>query len=223
MKLDESARLPATDIDEGTLRSWKGTVDVIKLICENLFDTTKKPIGKHIEILLDELMKLEEKNLHDAEIEIRDRILEVFFELSESESIEITSIEFGEIVNSLIQEKEEEEDSQKGKKISVTSPEGMDCSEKKIILFLGVDDRDIPRSYAEPWPRFVNEIGKHQETERYLFLSVIRAASQKLHLSFSRIKNEDVCRSSIYLDECCSLLDMKEPVRVQMVSKPQKA
>jgi hypothetical protein len=167
-------------------------------------------------------MKLEEENLHEAEDEIRQRILEVFFDLSESESIEITSIEFGEIANSLIKEQAEEEVEQRNK-ISITSPEGIDCSEKKVVFFLGVDDRDIPRAYTEPWPRFVNDIDKHQETERYLFLAVIRAASEKLHLSFSRVKNEDVCRPSIYLEECCSFLDMPEPTQMQLRSRPRKA
>ncbi|MBE9200061.1 MULTISPECIES: hypothetical protein [unclassified Nodularia (in: cyanobacteria)] len=65
----------------------------------------EQTIGKHVEYLLDELSYLAPEEMLKAEREILERIGIVLSELTESASLEISPDEFGDVLNSLVQER----------------------------------------------------------------------------------------------------------------------
>jgi hypothetical protein len=59
---------------------------------------------------------------------------------------------------------------------------------------------------------YAHAIDQHQETERYLFLAVVRAAREHLHLSYAQADDRDVYRPSPYLELAAAVLG--QPVAV---------
>jgi hypothetical protein len=77
---------------------------------------------------------------------------------------------------------------------------------KKIMFYLGADNRRVPQQYPEPWPFYTHTIAEHQETERYLFLAVVRAARKHLHVSYAQADEREVYRPSPYLEQAAAVL-----------------
>jgi hypothetical protein len=127
----------------------------------------------------------------------------------------MSAAEFGEVLNGLVQEYAQEpgeEEDEKPNQVWCITPPGVDGYEKKLIFYLGVDNRRVPKRYAEPWPFYTHDIARHQETERYLFLAVVRAARERLHLSYAQADDQDVYRPSPYLEQSAAVLG--QPIAV---------
>ena len=209
-ELDPGSRLPAASVSVDDIENWESSINSLKTLCSRLFDGEERSIGEHIERLLDELEQLDKNLILKYELEVVERIWAILLEMVESESIRVTKSEFGDVLSSLVRERregeEEEEVEQSESKILITTPEGIDSSSKSIVFFLGLDDQHAPRTYVDPWPIYDQKINEHQAKERYLFLAVIRAAQQHLHISYSKTDGEQIYRPSIYLEELVSIV-----------------
>jgi hypothetical protein len=209
--LPHGSRLPAASVHENTINLWQRAIAKLEEICQKLFSVGEQTIGKHVEYLLDELNYLAPEEMLKAEREILERIGVVLHELAESASLPISPDEFGDILNSLVQErtpneKEDKDEPEKPQQIWVTTPEGIDGYQKDVVFFLGVDNQRVPRPYPEPWPFYINKIDEHQEKERYFFLAVVLSAKQRLHLSYAQADEEQKYRSSLYMEEASAVL-----------------
>lgn len=205
--LTQDSRSPITFVEPGSIEIWRIALNRIEAMCQRLFDVPNQSIRQHIEILMDELTKLSPDDMRHAERQMLERIERVFEDLRKADSLAISAEEFGEILNSLARERErsQEEDTEADvvglneDHIWITTPEGIDSHKVSYVFYLGVDDQHVPRKYSEPWPIWEPKTTQHIEIERYLFLSVVRAATERLYLSFSEVDDQIQQMPSPYL------------------------
>jgi hypothetical protein len=201
------SRLPIATISKETCRLWRVILNQVVQLCRNLFSAGHQSIGRHIRLLLDELEQLNPQSIRDAERQVLVRLEQVLLPLTEGASIGMTAKEFGAILANLGYEEADEVEDQP-QQVAVTSPEGIDGTERPIVFYLGADDRSLPRPYSDPWPLYENQLAAHISQERYLFLAVVRAATERLHLSYSLVANSEACRPSLYLEEATALINL---------------
>lgn len=207
--LHATSRLPCASVSDDHVRLWGEAVVQVECLCQKLFGVGHRSIGNHIQHLLDELSRLAPETMREKEREVLDRIREALLQIADATSLPMSSREFGDVLNGLVQEyarEPGEEEEEKPNQIWCITPPGVDGYAKKIIFYLGVDNRRVPKRYAEPWPFYTHTIGEHQETERYLFLAVARAAREHLHLSYAQADESDVYRPSPYLEQAATVL-----------------
>lgn len=212
--LPAASRLPAARITQAILDLWQANLERIVVLCQQLFEGDEKSIGEHIARLIDVLGQLDTTLLRRSEAEVLRRIREALAALANASSMPIEATEFGEVLNSLVREYEqaegeEEEQLERPRTIWVTTPEGIDGYQCEVVFYLGADNRRLPRAYSEPWPFYEVTTERHFHQERYLFLAVVRATGQALHISYAKSDADDVYRPSQYLHEACELLDLQ--------------
>jgi hypothetical protein len=213
--LPPGSRFPAALPTDDHIRLWGEAIGQVENLCRKLFSGRDRSIGEHIRALLNELSRLAPEVMREKEREILLRIREALLQVAESTSLPMSAAEFGEVLNGLVQEYAQEpgeEEDEKPNQIWCITPPGVDGYEKKIIFYLGVDNRRVPKRYAEPWPFYAHTIDQHQETERYLFLAVVRAAREHIHLSYAQADDRDVYRPSPYLEQSAAVLG--QPIAV---------
>jgi hypothetical protein len=213
------SRLPAAAVSDDAVNHWGRAIILVEALCRRLFSGPQRSIGQHIQVLLDELSRLDPDLLREREREVVERIREALLQVADATSLPMSTEEFGEVLNSLVREYEQGADQEGGEtpgQIWCITPPGVDGYAKKIVFYLGVDDRRVPRRYSDPWPFASPDIDRHQETERYLFLAVASAARERLHLSYSLADEADTYRPSPYLEEAATTLGR----RIQPVGPP---
>jgi hypothetical protein len=203
--LPDDSRLPAAAVREGTVPLWRWAVDQVERLCRRLFAVPSQSIGRHIRILLDELSRLTPDVMRQAEREVLGRLREALEQAAGSASLPLNTAEFGDILASLAREQDWDADEEAGK-VWCTIPPAVDGYGKRVVFYLGVDDRRVPQPYADPWPFVMPALDEHQATERYLFLAVIRSAREALHLSCARAEEGVPLRPSVYLEEAAAAL-----------------
>ncbi|SDE92097.1 hypothetical protein SAMN04488542_103215 [Fontibacillus panacisegetis] len=222
-------RLPLhlLELDHHTLARWKEVVSLLESACVRLFVRGQKTIASHIELLQAEMKKLLPKRLRREEQEVLEQIQQVFEELGSYYSIDITSSEFGEAIHALTrgttEQEEEDEDNNNdnddhGKedhRLSIVTPETLDGINKPAVLYVAVDSQHSPVLYSESWPFYEDNRENHMMKERYMFLTVIRSASEKLWLSYSSKDGERAFQKSVYLGEIERL--MNKPTEVSSI------
>src|SRR5262249_786354 len=115
----------------------------------------------------------------------------------------------GEVLNGLVQEYAQEpgdEEDEKPNQIWCITPPGVDGYEKKIIFYLGVDNRRGPKRYAHPRAFYGHPIPPHPATARYLLLAPLPASREHLPLSYAQADDRDVYRPSPYLEQAAAVL-----------------
>lgn len=230
---EKSPRLAAHLVDGRTILLWRHALERIQALCKNLFASGQQSIGGHVRLLLDELAQLAPEQMRDAERAVLQRIEEALMEVASAASLEMSAAEFGGVLNSMVRDYQQAESENNeiepseeahAATIWVTTPEGIDGRDRKHVFYLGIDSQRAPRAYAESWPFYERSINKHQQQERYMFLTVVRAARQRLYLSYARADEGEILRPSPYLEEVCKLLgcDLSLPVTVadQVVNVP---
>ena len=209
-RLREDSRLPSASVEVPDMpKLWQHVLTEVTTLCQRLFDAGNRSISGHIRVLLDQLEQLDPRRIRKAEQALLTRIEEVLQPQAEGSSIEMSTAEFGSILGRLGRETLDEEAPVQPRQIAVTTPEGIDGTERPIVIFLGVDDRRIPRGYCDPWPLYDDQLDAHRAQERYLFLAVARAATEHLHYSFPQLAEGEACRPSPYLEEVCRLLQVQ--------------
>ncbi|ERM19684.1 hypothetical protein [Brevibacillus laterosporus] len=219
-------RLPLylLELDHHMLAKWKEVVSLLESACVRLFVRGQKTIASHIELLQAEMKKLLPKRLRREEQEVLEQIQQVFEELGSYYSIDITSSEFGEAIHALTrgtteQEEEEDEDNDKHSNedyvLRIVTPETLDGLNKPAVLYVAVDSQHSPVLYSESWPFYEDKRENHMMKERYMFLTVIRSAREKLWLSYSSKDGERAFQKSVYLGEIERL--MNKPIEVSSI------
>lgn len=216
-----ASRLPAAGIDMPTLEGWEWAVETVAAICRNLFEgRAEYTVGQHIQRLLDELTQISERKRFENERRVIERIRDELIDLRDSESVEMETAEFGDVLNSLVREREpsgSEELDDDPTRISVTGPFGVDRAEKAVVFMIGMDGARMPGPPSSAWPMYTFEREKHYDQQRYLFLAGIRAAQQRLHLSYAKVAGARKKQPSAFFEEAARLLsiDFDPTVRVE--------
>lgn len=207
------SRLATRAIDEQTADLWRAAIRQIHALCSRLFAAGNRDIGGHIRTLLDELDAFAPEDMLATERAVLLRIREALLQVAEESSLQINPTEFGSVLNGLVQEYQrpaEEERAPDDNRIWVTMPEGIDGNERAIVYYLGVDDQHAPMHSRSAWPFDRSDpdgIAGHHDEERYLFLTVVRAARTELHLSYARRDGDDRFGPSLYLEDAAALLN----------------
>lgn len=212
IQADTTSRLPDRLVNEAVLRHWRNAATTVRDLCRRLFEVPEQSIGECVRQLLSELSALD-PNLRQAEREIIERIREAMTELTETDGLTVTANEFGDLLNGLVKEYQQisqaGEETRETGRVNVTTPEGIDCSPVAVVFYLAVDDQRVPQPAPQPWPLWELDLDRNQNKERYLFLAVVRAARERLHLSYARMGEGNTYRPSPYLDEAARVLGIE--------------
>lgn len=212
------SRLPSERVTEEDVRIWREALGTVCTLGNRLFDDERHTIQDLLRRLQRELDTLAEENLLEQERELLRRIKALLDELQQEPSpIEISMDELGDAIGGLLQERDqygqdqEEERARREGRVVITGPKGVDGSSQKILFYLSVDDRHVPKPYSEPWPYGENNLSSHTEQERYLFLAVVRATQQKLLLFYPQVDNDRRNEPSIFLEDVRNIWSSDRP------------
>ena len=211
-KEDISNRIPISLLNNRKqIKSWKEVILILEEVCINLFSGGKQSIGEHIQKLQNELELLMPDQIRSTEREVLEKIEEVFSELEETHSISMSTKEFSEAINALSTEHSdpEEEFKKEAGYLQIMSPEMIDNISYKCVIYIGVDNQRVPAPTKTPWPLYYDNRQEQIKKERYMFLSVIRSATEKIVFSYAQSDGKDSLESSMYLKEVSYLLDKK--------------
>ncbi|WP_144551338.1 exodeoxyribonuclease V subunit gamma [Peribacillus simplex] len=204
----EDSRLPMGILDQRMIRTWKEIICLLEEVCEKLFSAGEGSIGHHIRRLQDQLKDILPGDLRKSEKLILEKVMEVFQELEQEHTIELSTEEFSRTLHALVSDdnidEDEMEDSPKEGDLSIFSPESIDGIHKRAVLYIGVDNQHVPVMYTESWPFFEDKRNEHLKKERYMFLTVIRAAQEKLVLSYAVQDADRTYQPSVYIGRVLS-------------------
>ncbi|UBV45529.1 exodeoxyribonuclease V subunit gamma (plasmid) [Deinococcus taeanensis] len=197
---------------------WLNRLQAVRKLVNELFTAPQAPLHAQIALLEQALTTLEIDDVEEAEQAVIRRVLEVFHEFVDNSEFEVSAGEVAEIISAIVREVTELENHFR---ITLTAPESVDSLSKDLIYYLGLDDARVPRPPADEWPLILPPpvLQQHYDFERYLFLSVVRAAKQELHLSYAEVDGQQPCRASLYLEEVAALMNRPVPRAV----KPKEA
>ncbi|RNB92512.1 hypothetical protein EDM56_02115 [Brevibacillus fluminis] len=209
-------RVPVKLADAEIIRKWIEVIHLLDSVCSRLFRLGEKSVARHIQILQEELNKMLPKDLRKAERQVLEHIQSVFKDLSNFYSIPITTEEFGDAIHALTrgQSEEEEDDDQEiddanPAQLRIVTPETLDGMLYKAVIYVGCDNVHAPVLYPEPWPFYTDGREQHLAKERYMFLTVVRASTGKLVLSYSQRDSDRSFQPSTYMQEIKKLLGTK--------------
>jgi hypothetical protein len=177
---------------------WRKTMNIVISLAQQLFDGQRRNLSSQIMRLQSTLETLDLQDVQEDEREVIQRILVALQSFADSSDLELDGEEVGEVLNSLIRQREDVENHER---ITVTGPESLDGLQKDIVYYLGVDEHRVPRAPGDSWPLAEIDISENQVQERYLFLATVRAAKKHLHLTYAEIDDRQACAPSLYLDE----------------------
>ena len=181
---------------------WRTVLAKVNTLSAQLFGVGELSIGGHVRELLAALEALSDEHLFEQERAVVVRISEALEDAAEATTLEMDAAEFGAVLAGLAKEREEEEspaatgddarqrDDGGAGRVMVTTPEGIDGITKAHVFYLGVDSRRVPRAFVETWPARAGDVEEHRVLERYLFLAVVRAAQERLMLSYAEVAGD---------------------------------
>lgn len=216
---DTVFRLPIQLVDRETVRKWFEVIELLDRVCNRLFNQEEKSVAWHIQVLQEELNRMLPKDLRKAERIVLQKIQSAFQELSSYFSIPLTTEEFGDAIHALTKGVDAEEENYDESSeldpdlLRIVTPESLDGMAYKAVLYLGCDNVHVPVLYPEPWPFYIDGREQHLMTERYMFLTVVRAAEEQLVLSYSQKDGNRSFQPSTYMQEIEMLLDIKRDVQ----------
>ena len=121
-------------------------MDIVISLAQQLFDGQRRSLARQIKRLQATLETLDLQDVQEDEREIIQRILAVLQGFADASDLELDGAEVGEVLNSLIRQREDVENH---KRITVTGPESLDGLQKDIIYYLGVDEHRVPRASGD--------------------------------------------------------------------------
>ncbi len=218
-------RLPSGQAGERELGLWRRALKQIKDLCDRLFDGQKRTFAEHIRKLRDELTILNRHDLRKDERDLVEQIVAALEQVMSTSAIPVNDEEFGEALSGVAREyqqaKPDDEEVVSGQ-VWVTTPEGLDGSPRQVVFYLGLDSLRVPRPVAMTWPFFELKADEEGEKERYFFLTVVRAAKDRLHLSYAQRGEDRTYGPSPYLVVAAKLLG-QQPVAGDVVEPPSEA
>lgn len=217
------ARLPGTALRPAELAAWRTALGRVAELHARLLAGPPRSIAEHIRRLRDELARLYPDDLREDERALRDRILEALAEVVGASELELDAHEMGERMAGFARGEQPAEEGPDAGKVWVTTPEALDSSPRAVVFYLGVDAARVPRPAGLPWPFFALDPQADTERERYLFLAVVRAARQELHLSYSRQGEDAAYTPSPYLAAAARLLGRADDLDAPLPASPAGA
>jgi len=211
--LPETSRQPAASVDGNDVLKWRRALSTIETICRNLFEGDEEhTVGQHIQRLLDELTRISEREFFERERKVIERIRDELLEVQDSDSIAMETTEFGDVLNSLVREREQSEDEgeEDPERITVTGPFGIDRAEKDVVFIIGMSGGRMPGTPASEWPVYRFNRDDHYDQQRYLFLSGVRAAQKKLHVSYAKVADARKKQPSPFVRDVAEILGRVE-------------
>ena len=214
-------RLPSAGVSLSDVENWQAVLILTKQLCERLFNTNDKSVAEHIKSLQSMLKSFDVNGMANQEKELLEKINSALSELESIHSTPISTVQFREVVNGLVSERNAE-DTGATNQIAIIAPEGLDNSQQHVVFFLGADSMRLPRAYQEPWPFYDQRMAADLAQDRYLFLAALRATIGKpdkparFYLSYPQTENNQVLQPSPYFEEVMYLLGLRD-VRVYPV------
>lgn len=208
--LGPRSRLPVATVEPADIDLWRVMIGRIESMCQRLSVGGERPVGEHLEILLDELSHLDHLGLRKAERSILAKIREALEEVAHDPAIILSTNEFGEVLVGLANARDEQgEQDYKPGKISVAASESVDGVAVRRVFAIGVDDARVPRPPGSAWPLKEQGLDAHILNERYQFVAMVRGATERLYLSWSQTDGECEQRPSMYLEDLRELLSLE--------------
>jgi hypothetical protein len=202
-------RIPSGAIKLETVERWRGAIEQVQHICRGLFDGTAYTISAHVERLQSHLTEISEQKTFSSERRVIQAIKAELEALTEGESIPMETSEFGDILNSLLRQRQdgEEVEEEDDSRISVRSLPGLDRASKRIVFMVGMDSDNMPGAPGmTQWPIYQFDRRRHYDEQRYLFLASVRATLDRLHISYSKVKEARKKQPSAFLRQVAELL-----------------
>ncbi|WP_165350753.1 exodeoxyribonuclease V subunit gamma [Ectobacillus funiculus] len=195
-------RMPINILDQRAIRAWKDVIELLERVCRKLFSTGESAIGQHIRVLQEQLKGILPDDIRQTEKRVLEKVMEVFEELVQEHTIDLSTNEFSRTLHALISDQVNDDDETNDEgdpgELKVYSPETIDGIHVRAVLYIGVDNQHVPAMYTDSWPFFEDVRDEHLEKERYMFLTVLRAAMEKLVLSYSLQDAERSYQPSAY-------------------------
>lgn len=206
------ASTPAALVTQEHLALWTAALSTLTGLSTRLFSHAERSIGDHVRHLLQELDALPTAQTFEEERELLQHLRAALEELTTLSSLNLNGEEFGEVISGLVRQREEAADPSDMTppppgKVAVVAPESLDGASCRVVVYLGVDNRKVPRLNPSAWPFQDPQLVAQQLKERYLFLAVVRAASQELHLSYAMADERDRYTPSIFLTDIGRLIN----------------
>ncbi|MDT9722275.1 hypothetical protein QVE09_25525 [Paenibacillus sp. ClWae2A] len=212
----DDVRLPTKLIDSETVRNWNKVVEMLYSVCYRLFSNKKSPVAEHIEKLQEQLNEMLPEDIRKSEKEVLEKIREVFDELSNYYSIDLTTTEFGDALHAITRGENDNEDEEEQEKSDVKShnlriviPETLDGIQFKAVIYVGCDNVHSPVLYPEPWPFYKDGRREHLYKERYMFMTVVKSVQENLVISYSQKDGDHSFQPSTYFQEIERVLGTK--------------
>ncbi len=207
--LPKNSRLPAAGIPPDAVDLWEAVVARIDTMCRHLAEGGERSLADHVSVLLEEFARLDTSQVREAERAILVQISDALREVGHDPAFKLSSVEFGEILVGLAQARDAEEVGEDPTRVAVVSFESLDGVRKQWVLALGLDDTRVPRSPPSLWPMEDGPLAVHVAHERYQFLAMLRSASDRIVLSWSRTDGTERQRPSMYVDDVVALLKLE--------------
>lgn len=214
------ARLPGPGVPPADRAAWRTAFEQVAELHGRLFDGTPRSVADHIRRLREELARLNPDDLRKDEQELVERIIEALGAVVGSDAIELDSREMGDLLASVARGDRAAEDGPDPTKVWVAFPKEVDGAGRDVVFYLGVDSARVPQPAVMPWPFFDFDPDRDADHERYLFLTVVRAARKELHLSYSRRGEDEAYEPSPYLIRAARLLGREGDLRVAPAPLP---
>ena len=206
--LPDDSRFPAAGVSPDAVDLWEAVVARLDAMCRQLAEGGERSLADHVHVLLDELSRLDTSQVRAAERAILVQIGDALKEVGHDPAIKLSSDEFGAVLVGLAQARDAEETDDDPKRVSVVVSESLDGVRKRRVLALGLDDTRVPRSPPSSWPLEDGPLADHVAQERYQFLAMLRSASERVVLSWSRTDGTERQRPSMYVDDVVALLKL---------------
>jgi len=208
-------RTPVATVTRDHLTLWHGALNTIEALSTRLFSSGEQSIQAHVQHLLRELDGLPTAQTLEEERELLAQLRAALEELTTYSSLNLSGEEFGEVISGLVRQREDAPDLDETEppagRVPVVAPESLDGAVRPVVIYLGLDNRKVPRLQASAWPFQDPQLPAQQVKERYLFLAVVRAAAKELHLSYAMADEKDRYTPSIFFTDISRLLQRGVP------------
>jgi ATP-dependent helicase/nuclease subunit B len=247
---------PLHPVSKNDIVCWLNVIDEIKSIQAKVFSLQEGSIAEHARFLLETLEPLldqcewNDEDFQDDSNESADliqRMTNILIGMSSQDRIKMAASEFGDIVLSLFEEKEEEQEELKvikeektNKGIMVTNQQNIAYQNYKYIFAIEFTQENYPNPEKSQWPLHTDIMWKllnkttslkvqsslelerlYADREKYYFYLSFLSTSSGYHISYSKTKHGSTLYPSHYLHDIAKTIGMEEKYSEDKSEKPK--
>src|SRR5262249_11947948 len=150
------------------LEVWRKALEQVVGLHARLFDDRPRSIAGHVRRLRDELSRLNPDDLRADERELMKGIIEALERVVGDSDLLVDAREMGGLMVGVARGEQVAEDAaEDAGRVWVGTPETIDCTQRDVVFYLGVDAARVPRPAGMAWPFFEPNADADAERERY--------------------------------------------------------